>query len=62
MTANLRFEDDLGASHEIYEKNWNSGSDESRDIPNNHHIVGVYGSIQQGNFITYLGFITANMS
>ena len=46
MTSNLRLEDDTGSLIEIYEKQWNNGDEMSREIPHNHHIVGVYGSFQ----------------
>ena len=41
----------------VYFKNRGGGQEQSRDVPDGHSIVGVYGAMQAGGKIDYLGFI-----
>ena len=56
--ANIRFEQGEGSTT-VFNKNYKIGRDETREIPANHHIVGVYGRAVQEEFLLYLGFIIA---
>ena len=41
----------------VYYKNRGGGEEQARDVPDGHSIVGVYGAMQAGGKIDYLGFI-----
>jgi len=58
--ANLRIIDANG-TQTIYDKNCRHSAytEQTREIPVNHHIVGVYGKCTPNNYINYLGFIIA---
>ena len=45
MVSSLSFADDNGSSVEAYQRNWNCGQEMTYDIPQNHKIVGLYGSL-----------------
>ena len=40
---------------ELYD---NSGSEERKEVPAGHRVIGVYGRMEEGYRITSLGFIT----
>ena len=41
----------------VYFKNKNEGDYQTREVPENHQIVGVYGKLDQGGYLEYVGFI-----
>ena len=41
----------------VYHLNKNDGEHQMRTVPLNHSIVGVYGKLDHGGYLEYLGFI-----
>ena len=57
-TRRLVLHDENG-ENEIFFNNNNNGDTKTFDIPENQHIVGLFGQAAQGSNLYYLGFILA---
>ena len=55
--SKIQFEYNDGEAKIVFDKNYGYGSQDVRSIPENHSIVGIYGTYYDNAFMSRLGFI-----
>ena len=59
--SKIQFEYKDGEAKVVFDKNFGYGTQETRQIKENHRVVGVYGTYYDNSFMSRLGFIVMEM-